>query len=396
MLFRKFLEKFRLPRLLNSLIHDRSGNFGIMTALLLPCLLGAAGVALDLAGAMATKQQMAEAADAGALAAASALGEKKATAAEAKKLAEEFVRGQFAGMGMTSEGYKIDVDVKTTTQGGKTRFDVDVSVDGDMPTTLTRIMGFESVPISVASAASSGIGTQNSMSMYLVLDRSGSMEASVTTSVKSTTSACDYYYLLFNSIMMTKRNQKPCYYQRIEILKTAVARLVASLAEADPDRKYIRTGAAAFSTDIHDPKALNWGTQHVAGYVEGLTAEGGTSSTGAFDEAVKSLMKQSEDSAHTGKNGLKPLKYILFMTDGENNDGSDNRDTLNLCTKAKNAGITIYTVGFMLSSNTAKNLLQSCASSAKTYYDAQDGEKLTAAFSDIAKATTGAIPLLTR
>jgi von Willebrand factor type A domain. len=395
MLFRKFLEKFRLPRLLNSLIHDRSGNFGIMTALLVPVLAGAAGVAIDVSSALAVKNQMAGAADAGALAAAAALGEKKMNAEQAKELAVSYVLAQVASLGSNPDDYKVDVDIKTTTSGKKKAFDVSVAVNGEMPTTLTRIMGFETIPISVAGVATSGIGSQSSMSMYLVLDRSGSMLASVTSSIKSTTAACDYNYFVLQVIMLTKSNHRPCYYQRMEILKQAVDRLMNSLADADPEMHFIRTGAVAFSSEKFPPENLVWGVEKVRSYVKRLESDGGTSSTDAFEEAVNALIKQSENSQHIGKNGLVPNKYIVFMTDGENNESRDNRDTQTLCTKAKDAGIIVYSVGFMLTTSTAKNLLKSCASSEKTYFDAQDGDKLTAAFAAIATQTAGATPRLT-
>jgi hypothetical protein len=68
------------------------------------------------------------------------------------------------------------------------------------------------------------------------------------------------------------------------------------------------------------------------------------------------------------------------MTDGENSSSSDNTKTLTQCKRAKDAGVTVYTVGFMLSSLVAKNFMLNCASSAATYYDAQDGSLLNAAF----------------
>ena len=89
-------------------------------------------------------------------------------------------------------------------------------------------------------------------------------------------------------------------------------------------------------------------------------------------------------------------KYIVLMTDGENTKspvypfhwGSDtvnaNRITSTLCTNAKAAGITVYTVGFKVQAQTSKDLLVQCASSPALAFDAADDTALQASFDTIA------------
>ncbi|NTF17941.1 VWA domain-containing protein [Agrobacterium rubi] len=386
-----------LPHTIESFMKDRLGNFGMITALLLPVLAGGAGVALDVSSAMAAKNQMAGAADSGALAAASSLVEKRVTETQAKEIARQFISTQVSALGISASDYTIDVGIRTTTLSAtRKKYDVDVVVSASLPTTLTQILGHKSIPVSVAATASAATANQTSMSMYLVLDRSGSMKASVTSSIRSSTTACDYNYLnSAQTAMYTVRNQRPCYYERMEVLQTAVDNLMDALAKSDRDKRYIRTGAVGYSSEMFKPTDIDWGTDKTRKYVDDMFAEGGTSSTDAFEEAVTSLTKLSENSAHMTKNGLVPVKYIVFMTDGENSSSSDNTRTQSLCTKAKTAGITVYTVGFMLSTNASKNLMTNCASSSKTYFDAQDGDRLAAAFADIARQTSGTSPILT-
>ncbi|MDZ4841938.1 MAG: pilus assembly protein TadG-related protein [Hyphomicrobium aestuarii] len=64
-------------------------------------------------------------------------------------------------------------------------------------------------------------------------------------------------------------------------------------------------------------------------------------------------------------------------------NGSSNSQALALCTEMKKKGITVFTVGFRVGTS-EKNLLKSCASAPEKYYDAKDGNALTAAFTDIA------------
>lgn len=64
--------------------------------------------------------------------------------------------------------------------------------------------------------------------------------------------------------------------------------------------------------------------------------------------------------------------------------------TLEACTRAKAAGITIYTVGFTISSDPIDaqgiSLLKSCASDPSKYYQASDGTGIVSAFQQIASA----------
>lgn len=383
----------------NSLRHmlfDRSGNFAIITALVIPCLLGIAGTAIDVSEALMAREELANMADSAALAASSALGAKKMTVDQAKTLALQFVSGHMATIGLTTADYKAGVDIQTTALAGQRfKYDVSVSVQSAVKTSFSSIMGYNKIAISDVSKSTSSTANQKAVSMYFVLDRSGSMQASVDGSIKST-GACDYYYMnAAQTAMYVQTNHKPCNYQRIELLKSGVAGVLSAFETQDPTHFYVRTGADAYNTGPMAEQVLNWGTSGVGTYVNALTPSGGTSSTAAFKAGVDGLLAVTENDAHLKKNGLTPEKYLVFMTDGENNASSDNTATLTQCTRAKNAGVTVYTVGFLLTSATAKAFLSSCASKTSTYYDATDGGKLTQAFADIAKMTAGSSPLLT-
>jgi len=107
--------------------------------------------------------------------------------------------------------------------------------------------------------------------------------------------------------------------------------------------------------------------------------------------------------ADFGTEGLK--KIAILMTDGEYNlerdsqgvtvgdDGAGSsangktsaQQAVEICTRMKNDGIEVYTVGFDLGGNsTAINTLSSCASNAAHAYLADNGEQLKQAFRDIA------------
>jgi len=78
-----------------SIMSDRSGNFGLMTALILPMLLGGAGLAIDTANLMVSKRQLQEATDAAALAVSGAMANGSDSASD-QKLGKDFLAGQLA------------------------------------------------------------------------------------------------------------------------------------------------------------------------------------------------------------------------------------------------------------------------------------------------------------
>jgi Mg-chelatase subunit ChlD len=105
------------------------------------------------------------------------------------------------------------------------------------------------------------------------------------------------------------------------------------------------------------------------------------------DSAPQSYAKMSELNEQ-GKPKL--YKIAVLMTDGEYNfarANSSNVTTTNtaalaLCTGMKEQGIEVYTVGFMTSS-TADDLLEDCATDSGHFYSADDAAALQQAFKDI-------------
>jgi len=88
-------------------------------------------------------------------------------------------------------------------------------------------------------------------------------------------------------------------------------------------------------------------------------------------------------------------KIAVLMTDGEYNTrygsncgsscvSSVSSNALQICTNMKAAGITVYTIGFMLDNPTATNTLRDCATSTAHFYPSSTGEELRTAFRDIA------------
>lgn len=357
---------------------DRRGNFGMMTAILLPVLLGAGGMAMDVTNMMISKTQLQDAADAAALAASTALAKGEAAdEAAARKLARDFFIGQISNsMGDAAAealADAVDIRVTTTAKNNGKSFKVQVgSTYGLALTPLMGVLGYKTVDIAVNSASTSGISEdKTSVSMFLVLDRSGSMDE------RTDTKDGNGYYI-----------------RKLAALKTATATLLKSLNDADPTNEYVRTGAVSFNQKKQNEKSLNWGTTHVSGYVNGLTATGTTNSGDAMKTAYALLADPSENEAHDNMNEQVPKKYIVLMTDGENNVDGANRKTREACTDARSAKMEVYSIALMVDDASARKLLEDCATNPKThYFRAESASDLIAAFDSIGKK---AAPIATR
>ncbi|MDR6900789.1 pilus assembly protein TadG-related protein [Rhizobium miluonense] len=391
---------------LKQLIRDRAGNFGILTAIAVPVLAVAGGVAVDVTNMSLTRSQLQESTDAAALTAATALADGSATTTTAKDLANNFVLGQMsnylAGDTDATNSLKAGTGTtvtKTTDSSGNSGYTVVVNASYSMPVnSMTRLTGQTSLNISASSTSTSGKTTEtqkNALSMYFVLDRSGSMDEATDTvnAEQPTKKNC------WGTYCTTQTN----YYSKMESLKIATSNLSAQLNKADPNMMYVRTGAVSYNNVAQTATALAWGTSGITTYVNNLTSKGSTNSAPAFTAAVDALTKPSatagltnEQLQHKNKSGVKnPTMYVVFMTDGENNVSNADADTKAQCDKARSNGIHVYTIAFMAPEN-GQALLKYCATSASDYFTPQSAADLFKAFTTIATETSKQMTLLTK
>ncbi len=409
---------------LSRLLRDRRGNFGMMTALVFPVMLAAGGVAIDLTKMVMIKAELQDATDAAALAAASSLANDGKTAAQAKEIAMRFLKTQMTtGGSANAEGDQADkdkndytsatvIDIKETVLSGNNKsFQVDVATSYTLDfNPFTRLLGQKSTKMNAKSTAESGTAEKkNALSMYLVLDRSGSMSFK-TGDIASQILPCqNWTESNWGKVVLPT---VPCYTRKIAALKKAVASLVTVFNTLDPDQKYVRTGAISYNDDTQSESKLAWGTKGASDYVNALPEQptGGTDSHEAFATALAKIAptnknKETEIGAHKDKNGQVPIKYIIFMTDGENTsyDGyasnalaekSDN-ETRASCVEARTAGVIVYTVAFMAPTR-GQTLLRECATTPSNYFQAENMTALIAAFKAIGESAAAMASRLTK
>jgi Flp pilus assembly protein TadG len=390
------------------LIADRGGNFGIMTAVLLPVLIGAGGVAVDLTNAMQVRSQLQGLVDAAALATATAMAENEMTAAQADTFAKNYFTAQAepsmidpdatqeqkaAEQVALNDGLDVNATVITSSGNAQT-YNVKITMNYDVALSgLSRVLGLTTMHVAVSGSSQSG-REGNALSMYLALDESGSM-AYDTTTVNSAQPEKQETY----DCSTWKRN-KTCtrtvtnYITKMQSLKAAAAAMFSELKTADPEKELIRIGADSYDDQTKTQQAIKWGTDAVSKYVENLpdVPAGGTDASGAMTNAFNALKKanSTEQNAQTAKGNTSFERFIVLMTDGEMTGNSATWNSTidtkvrNLCKQAKDDGIKIYTIAFMAPEK-GKSLLSYCASGDDYYYDPEDMTGLVQSFGDIAR-----------
>ena len=360
--------------------NDRSGAFALAFAFCCVPILIALGCSFDYVQALNTHRRMQSALDAALLAAAKHVGTKDSAALKVEIAnwleAEAVQKGYYV---LNTNGITID------TTGGI----IKASVSATVTTTFLKIAGIKAIPVAVASAVLGGSEavSKNAFSMYLVLDRSGSMaemtDTTYTTTCASTTSAGRGRRKKTTTTYYTCTKT----YSKIDALKLAVGNLVDQLATADPDDKYVRTGAVSYDIEMNTPLAISWGEDNLMDYVDALTANGGTNSSDAFKTAYLAVNAAAETTEHKSKNGQTPAKYIVLMTDGDNNASKSDTDTKYWCDQARANKVTVYTIAFMAPTK-GQNLLKYCATTAENYFAAEDTSDLVDAFKIIGETSS--------
>lgn len=396
---------------------DTSGNFGMMTAILLPVLLGVAGAGMELANVMQVKADMQNTADSAALAAATEarLREGKLSDEQIKEIAKNFIAAQME-KNLTAEE-KIELEKNSPTRvtatenaRGKT-YAVETTIKHQIQ--LNPMLGFigaKTLDLSVTGTAKSTINKGAPISMYLALDRSGSMSFKTDT-VDTTKTSCQNYTSDNWSKYPNLAKTSPCYVNKAASLKTAVGFLVATLKKADPTytanggSDLVRTGASVYTHETYAAQSIGWGTSGVASYVDKQIPEfpsGGTDARSSLNAAYNALKKANPDEAkyHKEKGSESFERYIVLMTDGEMTgnsaawNSSIDQSVRTTCETAKKDGIKIFSVAFM-APDKGKSLLQYCASSADNYYAPENMEQIVTAFGEIARKAAGSVATLT-
>ncbi|MEP3891868.1 MAG: pilus assembly protein [Hellea sp.] len=365
--------------LLKSLHKDEKGSFGVMAAVSLLMLVLAVGTAIDVSLMFKARAKIQATTDTVGLAASIYVRDNKTPP---KSLNDGFVEGTKYDIHIANAGKELSgIMGKFSVNYNDELQRAEVIFEGEVKTTFLGAFNKASVDIGVTSVVQYYETAQAATSVFLVVDNSGSMA--------------------WDDTPITSGTRRPAGAKtRIEGLKSTVTKfnadLDASLSEAvSTDEEYLRTALIPYSTDTLTNKVSgpNWGTVN-HGHVQRMLASGGTDSRGPM--ALAKTLMRSENNIHYAENGTNdPKKYVIFMTDGANNEewvcewrrqrrtrlwrrfngfkfdyrrssrspgsgyeegvaynctleNKSNSDSVQICEELKNEGVEIFTVGFAL------------------------------------------------
>ncbi|MES5097413.1 pilus assembly protein TadG-related protein [Agrobacterium sp. BA1120] len=317
---------------------DKSGNFGILTALMVVPIFGAAGAALDISQAMAVKADLQQAADAAVL---SAVAKMSAHVEAARKMSgdgaivlpDDEAMNFFKSDAVGRDDFEVEsVDVSVEKVGNVVQ--AAVAFQATVNTSLTRILGKQFVTVS--GKATAKYETEMFSDFYLLLDNTPSMGVGATPSdvsklVANTSDKCAFachivkdgvadqnsYYFKAKKLGVTTR---------INVVAKATASLMDTAVATRKNVNQYRMAVYTFGEKAEDTKLLE---------VSPLSADLATTKKKAADIDLMSIpyqgynndqmtdfdraMTQIADKIGKPGNGASaatPDKVVFFVSDG--------------------------------------------------------------------------------
>jgi len=437
----------KLPNIKNLLSRyrdDEGGNMAMLFAGSAVVVIGTMGAAMDYSTLSNAKARSQSIADATALSAAIFV---KDNDRPPTNFSEGFTQG-------THSAHALGYEFKGFVEGGASNVDVNVvyddnakearvTVSGNTVPTFIQLLGQQSLEFSAESVVSYlDVDETHPASIVLVLDNSGSMRWDS------------------EKLVAGIRPENPT--SRIDGLKRSVRTFRDELNNRIGDQinvdgvRILRTGILPYNSQIiatsdGSDRQMDWGFGGVAeSHINSMTAAGGTNSNPPMEKATTWLAAEDEthrqEAIRTDEDYRQPLKFAIFMTDGQNTSGEyiftpesgtgiffkqennfqwfftrnpwwaaqrgfregrltldTDRQTIESCQTMHAQGTFVYTIGYGLDvgeyhdpgnpSNpgvvsegtrlTANNLMRACASKPEFFIQASDGAELEAAFDQI-------------
>ena len=405
---------------LSSLRDDERGATAMVFAISLFALVMMLGLAVDVARAIHTKTKISNALDGAALAAAKSLHDGSMSIADITALARRYFDTNVMLDFGTISDFQATIDRDNST--------VRLVATADVPTTFARVGGFDRVTFPTTSAAAFD---PKDIELGLSLDVTGSMCNPCTKIEDLRTAASDMVDILIPSGKTTSN--------KVRLALAPFAAGVNAGRYAVPATNKRASDTCAFERDganqATDAAPSAGGFLKVAGD-RGVVDRRDNCPTSAevtalsddnaaLKLAIGRLRSGGSTAGHLGTawawylvspewsslwpvasrpvayGDKKTIKAVVLMTDGVYNtfggqcdrncsntsaQARDSQDVARrLCQGMKDKNVKVYSIGFKLDDPRAENVLRDCASSAVTFYRAENGEQLRQAFRQIAE-----------
>ena len=345
--------------MLGRFLKDRAGNFGIMTAILMVPLVGAAGMALDYGRALETRTDLMGVADAAALGAISegSPGYKAYTAMTKDgevTIAQDDGKALFLGQRSSPDKsdldlsqIPLDVNIKVARLNGQVTSTA--SFSARVPTTFMRILGKDYVTVSGQAVAAYGAQSKSFTDFYMLLDNTPSMGIAATSKemqrMKALTGAnggraCAFACHLgwydrdgkFNEdpnstyIVARANNVK----LRVDVVSDAASALINKVrTQMSTTSSQYRVAAYSFGKFALEPgyriekiSALTIDMNSASKATENIalmTSDHDWFNDNAltsFDTSLTAIGKEISGEGGTGSSAADPEKIVYFVTDG--------------------------------------------------------------------------------
>jgi len=404
---------------------DRQGNVAMMFAILvIPLILGV-GVAIDTLRSNQVKTELAEAADAGVLAAASArLQNPTLTREQAEMLANRaFNANRKSRSDFSLSTFDFQFDEITGT--------FSLRVTGLLDTAIMSVVGQNETPIDIFTEAK--IAPPNILEAVLVLDNTESMAGAKLDNLKS--SANNLIDIIMKDCMDTFPNPDPATCSTVTTtcfsdgIPNSCDRMVCTDMGAPvevcedvfrqwhgcvgsrnaplnvEDRDYTGLTRVPGLLDVQCQQELlplTKSKSDVRAKIDSMTANGPTFIAAGLTWGYRLISNNEPFTEGVTYDEIRSnggLKTIIVMTDGANTraaaiPGSPRhnvRDSIAsdatliaVCDEVKNDEIVLYTIAFDVSDSNIKDRLETCATTVDHYFDASNARQLEAAFQTIA------------
>lgn len=433
-----------IRKVFDRFLRDDSGVSMIVVAMVLPALMAASGVAVDLAQGYNIKTRLGNALDKAALAA----GTTSGTAAEVEEQVRRFVEANYP-TGSLGTAYDIHAEV--------TEMSIRVTATAEVDTMFMHLFGVRTINVEQESEV---IRELSGVEVVLVLDVTGSMAGNNITALR--TASRNFLQIMFDRI----RNLD---YLRVGIVPFSNSvnvgdGLAAGFVSRPASDSYVSPASniqyssstsntvtnswkgcileRAYPRDTTDAAAPNWGMYRYPPICSRYNNNGSCRTWGQRDPNYscpnsrivpltnnRALLDSTITNLSTGGNTygnvgmvwgwrvISPTapftegveyddphwsKIVIMMTDGDNtmhptysvygDTSSHNLDADDLddrfaeiCENMKDEGIGIYTITFQSGiSNATRQIFRNCASSPEMYYNAPNNNDLIVAFQQIA------------
>ncbi|MBL0849113.1 MAG: VWA domain-containing protein [Candidatus Liberibacter ctenarytainae] len=219
--------------------------------------------------------------------------------------------------------------------------------------------------------------------VQFIVDLSGSMNCSMDYPPEQQT---------LSSICMRDKKRS-----KITALKNTMLLLLNSIDSISNSRDRFYMGLVGYTKEIVKTIPPSWGTANIRKYITydmDAVMFGETNSAPAMKKSYKELTASNRQGflsyifRHRSKVPHFPFqKYIVFLTDGENNLPKSDEKTLKICEKAKKHSIRIFAISIH-SPRRGQDLLKKCVGSKEDYFNVIDSSSLRNVFQKISTVIT--------